>query len=158
MIKKNDVVSIEYTLKDAAGQVIDTSVGQDPLEYLHGHGSIIEGLEKELEGKSINDEFSVKVSPEQGYGTRDEEMIEVVPIGNFPQPDELEVGGQVMAETEEGPVVFTVMKVEKDSVTLDGNHPLADQELHFEIKVVATREASADEIAQGHLESESSDN
>ena len=81
-------------------------------------------------------------------------MIEVVPIGNFPQPDELEVGGQVMAETEEGPVVFTVANIEEDSVTLDGNHPLADKELFFEIKVVAIRDASKEEIAHGHVQSE----
>lgn len=154
MIKKNDVVSIEYTLKGADGQVIDSSVGQDPLEYLHGYGNIIDGLERALEGKALNEEFSVKVSPEDGYGTRDDEMIEVVPIGNFPQPDELEVGGQVMAETEEGPVVFTVANIEEDSVTLDGNHPLADKELFFEIKVVAIRDASKEEIAHGHVHSE----
>lgn len=149
-ITKDVVVSIAYTLKGDDGVVIDTSEGGEPLSYLHGHANIIDGLETELEGKTAGDKLKVTVSPEDGYGTRDDELVDLVPISNFAEPEELEVGGQIVAETDEGQMMFTVLEIGKDNVKLDGNHPLADQTLHFEVEIKEVRAATAEELEHGH--------
>ena len=149
-IKKDSLVKIEYTLKDDQGNIIDQTNNEDgPLEYIHGNENLIEGLEKELEGKKAGDEISVVVQPEEAYGSRDDQLVDEVPKGNFPQPDELEVGGQVVAETDEGPILFTVLEITDEYVKLDANHPLADQVLHFEVKILEVRDATKEEIEAG---------
>lgn len=154
IIKKDCIVSIDYTLTDKNGEEIDSSKGQEPLAYLHGHAQIIEGLEKELEGKKVGDELKVKIEPAMGYGEKLDELVMDVPKGNFPDPEELEVGGHIIAETEEGETIYTVLAINEDSVTLDGNHPLAGEELNFEVKVVGVREATAEELTHGHAHGE----
>jgi FKBP-type peptidyl-prolyl cis-trans isomerase SlyD len=150
-IAKDKVASIEYTLTDAAGQVLDSSVGGDPLAYLHGAGNIIPGLEKALEGKVVGDAFKVSIAPADGYGEKDDSLLQTVPRRMFAGVDEIEVGMQFHAQTDHGMQVITVANVEGDNVTVDGNHPLAGQTLNFDVKVVEVRAASTEELEHGHV-------
>ena len=145
-VSKNSVVSIHYTLKDEKGEVLDTSEGRDPLDYLHGAGQIIPGLEEELEGRSAGDEFSVVIEPEQGYGSRDEALVHEVPKSEFDAPEEIEVGMQFRVGAEGGNMIMVVAGLDEDTVTLDGNHPLAGISLSFDVSVAGVREATEDEI------------
>lgn len=149
-IGKNAVVAINYTLKDGDGQVIDTSEGRGPLAYLHGAGNIIPGLEKALEGKGEGENVQVTVSPEEGYGQRDESLIQAVPKKLFAETAEPQPGMQFQAQGPQGAQVLTVMKVEGDKVTVDANHPLAGRELNFDVAVVNVREATDEEKEHGH--------
>jgi FKBP-type peptidyl-prolyl cis-trans isomerase SlyD len=144
------VASFEYHLKDDEGQLIDSSEGNGPLSYIHGTGSIIPGLEQELEGKAVGDELDVRVPPEKGYGLRDERMIHEVPREKFP-PGEISVGMQVQARGPEGDSILTIVGVEDEVVRLDANHPLAGVALNFQIKVVEVRAATPQELEHGHV-------
>ncbi|WP_417585479.1 FKBP-type peptidyl-prolyl cis-trans isomerase [Nitrincola sp.] len=148
-IDQNTVVSIHYTLTNSEGNVMDSSVGQEPLAYLHGASNIIPGLENALTGKAVGDTLAVTVDPEQGYGEVREEMIQAVERSNFAGVDDIEVGMQFMAQTPWGEQPVTVVAIEGDSVTLDGNHPLAGQTLKFDVEVVEVRSATDDEITAG---------
>lgn len=150
-IAKNAVVAIDYTLTDGEGQVLDTSQGRGPLAYLHGAGNIIPGLENALEGKAEGDKVNVSVPPEEGYGQRDESLIQAVPKKMFAETAEPEPGMQFQAQGPDGARVLTILKVEDDQVTVDANHPLAGQELNFDVAVVNVREASEEELEHGHV-------
>ena len=149
-ISKGKVVSIHYALNDAAGEVLESSRGEAPLEYLHGHGNIIAGLEKALDGKTAGDKLKAVIPPEDGYGVRDEAMVKRLPISSFQNQDEVQVGAQFQAETSQGPRLATVTEMDGENVTVDLNHPLADQTLSFDIEVVAVREATEEELSHGH--------
>jgi FKBP-type peptidyl-prolyl cis-trans isomerase SlyD len=149
-VNKDKVVSIDYTLTADTGQVLDTSQGKAPLEYLHGAGNIIPGLESALEGKTAGEQVNVSVPPGQGYGERDDRMVQPVPRTAFQDIDKLEPGMQFQANTQAGPRLITVVGVEGDQVTIDANHPLAGQTLNFEVKVVGVRDATAQELSHGH--------
>lgn len=150
-IAENTAVSFHYTLTNDAGEVIDSSSGREPLAYLHGSGSIVPGLENAMEGHAAGDRFEVKVSPEEGYGQRHEGMVQSVPRSAFQGVDTIEVGMQFQARGPQGVMSVTVAKVSDDEVTVDGNHPLAGQNLNFAIEVVSVREASAEELSHGHV-------
>jgi FKBP-type peptidyl-prolyl cis-trans isomerase SlyD len=150
-IARNKVVAIHYTLRDEQGTVIDSSSGRGPLAYLHGKGNIIPGLEQALAGKSAGDTLDVTVAPEQGYGVRDERLVQIVPRSRFPEGAEIAPGMQLRASGQQGPRVVTVMKVERDFVTVDGNHPLAGRTLHFSVEVAEVRKATHEEVAHGHV-------
>ena len=146
-ITKNKVATIHYTLRDSQGNVLDSSEGGDPLYYLHGANNLIPGMEEGLEGRTAGEHLQLDVSPEKGYGKRDPNLIEEVPMKAFGgQP--IEVGMQF--ETNEGQVI-TVTKVESETVTVDANHPLADQNLFFDVEVLDVRDATDDELAHGHV-------
>lgn len=151
-IQEDLVASIHYTLKNDDGDVIDSSVGRDPLEYLHGHGNIVSGLEQALAGKSAGDSVKVSVSPEEGYGLVDDDLVVDVPRDYLPA-DELETGMRFTAETSNGLRLFTVVEIGEENVVMDGNHPLAGQTLHFEVEVIGIREAEPEELAHGHVHS-----
>ncbi len=152
MIKENSVVTIHYELKNAQGEVLDSSKGQDPLVYLQGAGNIIIGLEEELAGKKVGDEVTAVIAPEKGYGMPVDALIQTVPRSAFGEAiDQVTVGMRFQAETEQGPVPVVVTAMEGDTVTVDGNHPLAGQELHFKVSVSAVRNASAEEVEHGHV-------
>lgn len=150
-ISKNKVVSFEYTLTDGEGEVIDTSAGHEPLSYIHGIGYMIPGLESGMEGKKAGDAFKVTVQPEDAYGVRDESLVKDVERDMFGEVEKLEPGMQFQAETEDGIEVVTVTAVSDDTVTVDGNHPLADVVLHFDVRVVDVREATEEELDHGHV-------
>ena len=147
IIEKNKVVTIEYTLKNASDEIIDTSVGGQPLEYLHGYGMLIPGLEKELEGKTEGDELSVVVEPAEAYGERRDDLVFDVDRSSFDEGAKIEVGMQFEAASPYGTQVVTVVKVADDKVTIDANHPLAGEKLFFDVKVVSLREATEQELA-----------
>lgn len=146
-ISKHTVASIHYTLTDNDGKVLDSSSGRDPLVYLHGMGNLIPGMEEGLEGKIVGNKFKLKVSPEKGYGVKDDKMVQQVPRNAFGD-QKIEVGMQF--QTNRGQVV-TVTKVGLENITVDGNHPLAGVELNFAVEVVDVRTATAEELSHGHV-------
>jgi FKBP-type peptidyl-prolyl cis-trans isomerase SlyD len=149
-ISKEKVVSIHYTLKDNEGNVLDSSIGRDPLYYIQGIGNLIPGMEEGLEGRSKGDKLEIKVSPEKGYGTRDERLIQKVPRSAF-GGQEVRTGMQFQAGSGHGSQVVTVTEVGLDNITVDGNHPLAGVELNFSVEVMEVRNATGDELAHGHV-------
>lgn len=149
-ITEKTVVSIHYTLTNGEGEVLDSSNGQDPLAYLHGAGNIIPGLENALVGKAVGDSLTVTVPAEEGYGPVRDELVQDVDRSAFSGVDDIQAGMQFMAQTPWGEQPVTVVKVEGDSITLDGNHPLAGQTLTFDVEVVEIRDATEDEVEHGH--------
>ncbi len=150
-ITADRVVTIHYTLKGDDGAVIDSSAGGDPLAYIQGHGNLVAGLEKALEGKEDGTTVAVVVAPADGYGVRDESLIQRVPKRALQGAGTIQKGMQFQARTDDGMRLFTVSAVVGDMVTLDGNHPLADQTLHFDVQVVGVREATTEELEHGHV-------
>ena len=154
-IAANKAVSIDYTLTNDAGEVIDSSAGGAPLVYLHGAHNIIGGLEKALEGKQVGDELDVTVEPADAYGEYSAELVATLTREMFEGVDELEVGMQFHASAPDGQMqIVTIRDLDGDDVTVDGNHPLAGQRLNFQVKIVAIRDASQEEIAHGHVHGE----
>lgn len=154
LITKNRVVSIDYTLTDDQGNVIDSSQGGEPLVYIHGVGNIIPGLEEALEGKRSGDRLAVSISPDKGYGERIEELTQTVAREQFAGIDELRVGMQFHTEGTHGAQVVTITAIAGDEVTVDGNHPLAGATLNFEVAIVNVRDAHAEELSHGHVHGE----
>ncbi|MDH5656210.1 MAG: peptidylprolyl isomerase [Spirochaetia bacterium] len=150
-IEKDKVVMIDYKLTGEDGSVIDTSDGREPLAYLHGNGGLIPGLESELEGKAVEDSFSVSIPPEKAYGTRDESLLYVIPRKEFEMSDQLKVGMQFQAQNESGIQLLTISKIDGDDITVDGNHPLAGETLNFDVTVKEIRDATAEELSHGHV-------
>lgn len=150
-IEKDKVVSIDYTLTNDSGEKIDTSEGREPLTYIQGYQNIIPGLEKELEGKSVGDKLNAVIPPEEAYGTFQQSLIQEVSKDVFQGVDSVEVGMQFQAQMENGPVIVTVTKVEDTQVTIDGNHPLADQTLNFDVEIKHIRDATEEELSHGHV-------
>jgi FKBP-type peptidyl-prolyl cis-trans isomerase SlyD len=146
------VVEIHYSLKLENGEVIDSTDGFSPLAYIQGKKNIIQGLEKNLLGKSLGDSFSITVSPEEGYGIKNPELIQIVSIDNFKSPEDLKIGMQFKVPNSEGhAMIVEIKEINNDQVTLDGNHPLAGMNLYFDIKIESIREASEEELVHGHL-------
>ncbi len=151
-IQNNSVVSFHYSLTDDDGISIDSSEGKEPLGYLHGAGNIIPGLEKALEGKEVGDSLTVAVKAAEGYGEVQKELIQEVPREAFQGIDTIELGMQFEAQTGQGgSVPVTVIAVTDELVTVDGNHPLAGKNLNFDVSIEEIREASEEELAQGHI-------
>ncbi|MBE9516894.1 MAG: peptidylprolyl isomerase [Proteobacteria bacterium] len=154
-IDKNAVVKMHYTLFNEAGEQLESSKDSDPLTYLHGHSNIIIGLEKVLTGKAAGDTLRVDVVPEEGYGKRDEALIQDVPRSMFEGFDgQIEVGMRFEANSSNGPTLVTVTAMSEESVTVDGNNELAGQKLTFDVEVLEIREASAEELDHGHVHGE----
>ncbi len=149
-VSENKVVSLNYTLKNSEGEILDTSEGREPLVYLHGVGGLIPGLEARLEGHEKGVKLDLVIPAEEAYGTRRDELLHVVPKSGFQGDEEMAEGMRVQLQTEQGPAIATIAKIEDENVTLDLNHPLADIELHFNVEIVDLREASEDELNHGH--------
>jgi FKBP-type peptidyl-prolyl cis-trans isomerase SlyD len=151
-IENNAVVSIQYKLTNDGGEVLDSSEGDEPLTYLHGTDSIIPGLENALTGKGSGEQLEVVVQPEEGYGEFNEAMIQVVPKDAFDGIDDIQPGMQFQAESPEGQLqIVSVKEIGDDGITIDANHPLAGQVLHFDITIETVREATAEELEHGHV-------
>ncbi len=144
------VVSLDYKLTNSEGDTIDASTPDQPLVYLHGAAGIIPGLEGELAGKAAGDDFMVTVRPEQGYGQRDERLIQQAPRSQFPADADIQVGMQFTANSPDGNFNVVVTEVTPDTITIDANHPLAGMTLTFEGKVLDIREATAEELEHNH--------
>ena len=151
-IKDNSAVSFHYSLTDDEGQQLDSSAGKEPMAYLHGAGNIIPGLENALTGKAVGDSMTVAVSAAEGYGEVQQELIQDVPRTSFQGIEQIEVGMQFEAQTGQGGTVpVTVTAVTDETVTVDGNHPLAGKNLNFDVSIEAVRDATAEELEHGHV-------
>jgi FKBP-type peptidyl-prolyl cis-trans isomerase SlyD len=149
-IKANTVVTLSYILRDDDGELIDQSQDGSPLLYLHGARNIVPGLEEQLEGVAEGESITATVSPEKGYGPRIGEAREV-PRNLFPADAELAAGMQVIAHDDEGrQIPFFITGITEETITVDPNHPLAGETLHFEVTVESARDASDEEIEHGH--------
>ena len=144
------VVTLEYTVTDEHGEVIDTTVGKEPLVYLHGTRYLVSGLEAELEGRSVGEAFDVTLTPNQAYGEYDENLVQEVP-GELFDGMEVSEGDTFVAETDDGHRPVTVIEVSEEFVKVDGNHPLAGVTLGFKVEIKDVRAATAEELAHGHV-------
>jgi FKBP-type peptidyl-prolyl cis-trans isomerase SlyD len=153
-IAQNSVVAFHYTLTNDAGEVLDSSEGREPLTYLHGAGNIVPGLEKELEGHAAGEKIQATVTPEEGYGEKQSQLVQEVPRDAFQGVESVEPGMQFQAQTQGGPLMVTVTQVEGDTVIVDGNHPLAGQTLNFDVEIAEVRAASEEEVEHGHVHGE----
>ena len=152
VVAADKVVLIHYTLTNDEGKVLDSSAGGDPLAYIHGHGNLIPGLERELEGKTSGTKLNVKIAPADGYGEHDAELIQRVPKRSFAKVSNLKPGMQFQAQTSDGHArMVTVTGIQGDMVTVDGNHPLAGEHLNFEVEITEVREATQEELEHGHV-------
>jgi FKBP-type peptidyl-prolyl cis-trans isomerase SlyD len=152
LIGENTVVSMHYKLTDNAGEVLDSSEGAQPLNYLHGAGNIIPGLERALVGKTEGDSLQVEIKPEDAYGEVQPDMIQVVPRAAFQGVESIEPGMAFEARGDGGAAQRIVVKeVSGDEITVDANHPLAGVELNFDVQIVNVRAATEEEIAHGHV-------
>lgn len=150
-VAKDLVVSLAYQVRTEDGVLVDESPVSAPLDYLHGHGSLISGLENALENHVAGDKFDVHIPANDAYGQYDDNLVQRVPKDVFMGVDELQVGMRFLAETDQGPVPVEITEVEDDHVVVDGNHMLAGQNLNFNVEVVAIREATPEELAHGHV-------
>ena len=149
-IANDSVVSFHFTLKDKDGKTIESSFGDQPLVYMHGHRGIVPGLEEALNTRKKGDKFNVTLSPEKGYGPRNESLVQKVPREEFPDSN-VQVGMQFQVDTAGGPMIITVTAVGDKEVTIDANPELAGQVLNFEIEVMDVRAATKEELAHGHV-------
>jgi FKBP-type peptidyl-prolyl cis-trans isomerase SlyD len=150
-VADNMAVSIHYTLTNDEGEVLDSSIGDEALVYLHGGGNIIAGLENALAGKVAGDKFNVRIDPEDAYGELMEDMVQVISRDMFEGIDNIEVGMQFHADVGSGSGVVTVVSIEDDDITIDGNHPLAGVALTFDVEVLDVRAATEEEATHGHI-------
>jgi FKBP-type peptidyl-prolyl cis-trans isomerase SlyD len=153
-IQPNAHVVLEYELRDEEGEVLDSSETEtgEPIVYVHGYGMIVPGLEIAVTGMKPGETKEVTVSPEEGFGEHDEELVLDVDRSEFPRPDQVAVGDELVAESPDGDeVIMRVLEVKEDSVVVDANHPLAGKTLRYEVKVKAVRQASDEEIAAAAL-------
>jgi FKBP-type peptidyl-prolyl cis-trans isomerase SlyD len=150
-VQNNVVVSMEYTLL-VDNEEIDSSKGQDPLQFLVGHGNIISGLEREMLGMKVGESKDVVVQPADAYGEFDEEAFMEVPRDAFPEDIPVEEGSELTVRDDAGQARYArIDAVDGDNVTLNFNHPLAGDELHFNVKVVSLREPTSEELEHGHV-------
>ncbi len=145
------VVSFHYTLRDAAGETLESSLGGEPSAYLHGAGNILPALETAMSGKTDGDSFSVELDAEQAYGEHKPERQQRVPVKHLSFKGKLRPGLVVQLNTSEGMRAVTVVKAGRHSADIDTNHPLAGQALRFDIEILTVREATAEELSHGHV-------
>ncbi|MFN8369886.1 MAG: peptidylprolyl isomerase [Bacteriovoracaceae bacterium] len=151
-VAKESVVAINYTLTNNAGTILDSSSGRDPLTYIQGIGALIPGLEAELNGKSAGDKLKVSIKPEDGYGLKDDSLIQVISRNQFEKGLKIELGMQFETATPDGHgMVVTVVEVNGDNIKVDGNHPLAGEVLNFDVEIMSVRAATAEELSHGHV-------
>ncbi len=151
------VVSIDYSLT-VEGQVVDSTEGDEPLQFLQGHQNIIPGLEKELNGMKLGDSKKVVVSPDEAYGEIDEENIIEVPRDEFPTEIPLEIGTELEVKNADGEVLTaTISEISEKTVKLDFNNPLAGKQLTFDVTVIDLRDATEEELTHGHVHFEDED-
>lgn len=151
IVEKDKAVSFHYTLKNADGEQMESSRDKDPMSYLHGANNIIPGLEKAMEGRSVNDEFSVTVEPEEAYGVRNEKNVQRLPMKRLKGIGKVSVGQVLTLQTNNGPVQVTVLKVGRFNIDVDGNHPLAGKQLTFDVEITDIRDASDEELEHRHV-------
>ncbi|MGI2194835.1 peptidylprolyl isomerase [Shewanella baltica] len=150
-ITQHSAVTIHYRLSDQEGRLLEDSFDSEPMLYLHGTENLIPGLEAALDGKTKGEKLDVTISAEEAYGPYHDGLRQAVPLEAFGDIEDIVPGMRFIAETEMGQRPVQVMEVKDDVVIVDGNHPLAGQSLNFSVEIVDVREASAEEIAHGHI-------
>lgn len=150
-IALKSVVAIHYTLTDDGGVILDASQPDQPLVYLQGAGNIIPGLEEQLLGRAAGEQFTAVIPAVAAYGERDADMVQRVPRDMFREDQEIEIGMRFSGNTPQGQITVVVTEIEGDTVTLDGNHPLAGMTLHFNVTVDSVRPATEQELLHGHV-------
>tara|TARA_B110000114_G_scaffold107114_1_gene112513 strand:+ start:451 stop:939 length:489 start_codon:yes stop_codon:yes gene_type:complete len=153
-ICKNKVVVMHYAVSDSEDTLIDSSYDDKPLAIIHGTGYLIPGLEDALVDHQVGDKFDVEVAAVQAYGERFDDYVQTVPKSLFAGIDDLAVGSQLRATTDDGEQTVIVIDVQDDDITVDGNHPLAGLDLKFEVDILEIRDATEEELAHGHVHSE----
>lgn len=149
VVEKNRIVSIQYNAKDEQGNVVDSNMDFEPLEYLHGHNNILQGLETELTGLKIEEEKTVVLNADQAYGEFNPELVIEVSREQFPEgAANLQLG--TMVQSSDG-LELIVTDMDGEKIILDGNHPLAGKTLHFSVTIKSVREATEEELAHGHV-------
>lgn len=148
-VSKDKVVTVEYTLTDVQGKIIDSSKDAGPLSYIHGMGNMIPGFELALDKKYPGDSFNVSIPPEQAYPA-DEESLDVIPRDHL-DADDLQIGMQFKTRTEAGTVYATVKKIDGEKVTVATKHPLAGATLDFDVTIIEVRDATSEELSHGHV-------
>jgi len=151
-ITANKVAVIHYSVSTSDDTLIDSSFDHEPLSIVYGSGYLIPGLEDALEGREVNEKFEVAVPPAKGYGERFDDYVQTVPKEMFADIEDLAVGAQLRATTDEGEQTVIVVDMTEDSITVDGNHPLAGMELKFDVEVLEIRDATEEEIASGQAQ------
>lgn len=150
-VANNKVVTIHYTLRNDAGEVLDSSEDAGPMAYLHGFGNIVPGLEKQLDGKIAGDKLVAVVPPEEGYGDKQAGGAQAIPREAFEGVD-VHPGMTLVVEDDDGEQMpLRVVAVEEDRVLVDLDHPLAGETLHFTVEVISVREATEEELTHGHV-------
>lgn len=144
------VIGFHYTLTDKAGTVLDSSVGDEPLFFLEGSQQIIPGLEKVVALMNVGDKKKIEVKANDAYGEVNPELVVKVKKTQFPPDANLTIGDQFQVNNDQHSPVFTIMAIDTDEVTVDGNHPMAGKDLFFDVEIVGSREATAEEQAHGH--------
>jgi FKBP-type peptidyl-prolyl cis-trans isomerase SlyD len=156
-VQDGQVVSIDYTLR-VEGEIVDSSEGQDPLEFLQGAGNIIPGLERELYGMAIGENKKVVVAAADAYGEFEEEAVVSVPKSEFPSEIPLELGTELQVRGQDGETMYGhISEIGEENIELDFNHPLAGKELHFDVTITALRDASDEELLHGHVHGDEHD-
>ncbi len=146
-IAKNLFVAIEYCLSLDSEEEVDRSRTGNPLNFITGTGQIISGLEKEIMGMEAGDSANITVEPDDAYGPAREDLVHEIPRSQFPADADIKPGVKLQAQSPNGPIMIVIKTVENDTVTVDLNHPLAGQRLHFDVKIVEVREPSAQELS-----------
>ncbi|MCP2507403.1 MAG: peptidylprolyl isomerase [Candidatus Thalassarchaeaceae archaeon] len=148
-VENNKVITVHYTgTFPESDEVFDSSKDKDPMSFLVGHKNMIEGFERELIGAETNETREFTLTPEDAYGNRNEEAIQEMPRDQF--PEELDIGMMFQAQSENGPMQFTIIEVLEDVVKIDFNHPMAGKILKFSVTVIEIRDASEEELSHGH--------
>ena len=153
-ISTNKVIVLHYAVSDSEDTLIDSSYDHKPLAVIQGTGYLIPGLEQALDGHQAGDKFDVAVSADQAYGVRVDEFVQSVPKDMFGDIEDLAVGTQLRATTDDGEQTVIVIDVTDDEITVDGNHPLAGIDLKFDVEILEVRDATEDELSHGHVHGE----
>ena len=153
-ISENKVVVLHYAVSDSEDTLIDSSYDHSPLSIIQGTGYLIPGLEDALTDHVVGDKFEVAVSAENAYGDRHDEFVQTVPKSMFESVEDLAVGSQLRATTDDGEQTVIVIDVTDDEITVDGNHPLAGIDLKFEVDILEVRDATEDELQHDHVHGE----
>ena len=153
-IAENTVADIHYAVSDSEGTLIDSSYDHNPLSVIHGTGYLIPGLESALTDHVAGDKFDVEVDADNAYGQRDDNFVQTVPKEMFENIEDINIGTQLRATTDDGEQTVIVVDVNDDSITVDGNHPLSGIDLKFEVEIMEVRDATEDELAHGHVHAE----
>lgn len=148
---KNKAVFMHYTLKNDAGEVLDSSEGRDPLGFIQGIGNIIAGLDKQIEGKKAGDTFSATIPPEEAYGHQNDDLIQTASKEEFKELGDIKVGTRFHVQGPQGVAPGVITKIEGDTVTFDINHPLAGETLHFDVEITEVRDCTDEELDHGHI-------